>query len=119
MSNAQELENLEITITQAKLSIARMEALHRLEKNPDFQSLIARGFLESHAVRQVMLKAHPGLQSEASQKMLDQQITSIGGFKQFLIAINTEGMQAQEALTADEATREELLQEGLINDDQA
>lgn len=116
MSNAQELENVEMSIAQAKVSIARKEMLDRLANNPDFQNLIENGFMRDHAVRQVMLKAHPGLQSEAQQNLLDQQITAIGGLKQFLIAVHTEGMNAEAALIADEATREELLQEGLTDE---
>lgn len=116
MSTAQDLEAVEISIEEAKKKIERKNALARLQNHPDFITLIEKGFLESHAVRQVMLKAHPGLQSEAAQKSLDQQITAIGGFKQFLIGVHTMGMEAEAALSADEATREELLKEGLNNE---
>lgn len=116
MSNTtQDLENIEISITEAKKKIERLKALQRLEKNPDFISLIEKGFMDSHAVRQVMLKSHPGMQGEAQQNLLDQQITAIGGFKQYLVAIYSEGMQADEALKDDERTREELLKENLDN----
>ena len=111
--NTADLESIEISIAQAKVSIARKEQLDRLSKNLDFQELIEKGFMEKHAIRQVMLKAHPSLQNEAQQKILDQQIAAIGGFKQFLIGVYTEGMNAQAALTADEETRESLLAEGL------
>jgi hypothetical protein len=116
MGNAQELESVEISIAQAKKSIERKDQLLRLENNSDFKALISDGFLNSHAVRQVLLKAHPGLQTEAQQKMLDQQITAIGGFKQFLIGVYTEGMNAEAALAEDEQTREELLKEGLSDE---
>ncbi len=69
--------------------------------------------MENHAVRQVLLKAHPAMQNENAQKLLDQQITAIGGFKQFLINVYAEGCNAEQALVNDEATREELLKEGL------
>ena len=111
--NTADLESIEISIAQAKVSIARKEQLDRLSKNQDFIELIEKGFMEKHAIRQVMLKAHPSLQNEAQQKILDQQIAAIGGFKQFLIGVYTEGMNAQAALTADEETRESLLAEGL------
>lgn len=108
-----DLEALELSITQAKKLITRMEALERLQKNPDFIELIEKGFMESHAVRQVMLKAHPSLQDEKQQKLLDAQIGAIGNFRQFLIAIYTEGRNAQAALEVDEQTREDILAEGL------
>jgi len=116
MSTAEDLNSIEISIAQARVSIARKDQLVRLQGNPDFVALIEKGFMESHAVRQVMLKAHPSLQSEAQQKLLDQQITAIGGFKQFLIGVYTEGMNAAAALAADEQTREDLLAEGLADE---
>lgn len=116
MSNAQDLEILEMQITDAKKKIARKDMLVRLQNNPDFKELIEKGFLEQHAVRQVMLKAHPGMQSEATQKMLDQQITTIGGFKQFLLNVYAEGINAEVSVSADEDTREELLKEELAHD---
>ena len=113
--NAEDLDSLEISIAQAKKAIARKDCLVRLQNNQDYKELIEKGFLESHAVRQVMLKAHPSLQGEAQQKLLDQQIAAIGGFQQFLIGVYSEGMNAAQALHDDEATREELLQEDLTN----
>jgi hypothetical protein len=116
MSRAEDLENIEISIDQAKKSIARKDSLVRLQNNPDFRELIEKGFMEQHAVRQVMLKAHPSMQNDAQQKLLDQQICAIGGFRQFLIGVYTEGMNADQALTEEENTREELLREDLTND---
>jgi hypothetical protein len=113
MSTAQDLDAIEITIEEARKKIARKEGLVRLQQNADFSKLIEKGFLEDHAVRQVLLKAHPGMQGESVQKMLDQQITAIGGFKQYLISIFSEGMEAEASLEADEETREELLEEDL------
>ena len=112
---SEELEKIEISIDHAKKLIARRECLTRLQNNPDWKELIAKGFLESHAVRQVMLKSNPGLQEDKFQKALDNQIIAIGGFQQYLIAIENEGKNAIFALQADEETREELLKEELTN----
>jgi len=110
---AQDLEAIDISITQAKESIDRSEALQRLEKSPDFQKIIGKGFLEEHAIRQVLLKAHPGLQSVEQQGIINDQICAIGNFKQYLVNVFTMGMQAKQALDADERTREEILAEDL------
>jgi len=115
MSNREDLEMIEISIEDAKKAIARKDALSRLQNNKDFQDLIEKGFMEKHAIRQVMLKSHPATQNEAAQKMLDQQITAIGSFKQYLLNVYSEGMNAESALENDEATREELLKEDLTN----
>jgi hypothetical protein len=111
----EDLDSIDISIEQAKKAIARKDCLTRLQMNPDYKEIIEKGFLEAHAIRQVMLKAHPGLQSEANQKILDQQIAAVGGFQQFLIGVYSEGMQASQALHENEATREELLREDLTN----
>jgi hypothetical protein len=112
---AEELAKLEITIEQAKKDVARKDRLVRLQSNPDFKELIEKDFLESHAIRQVMLKAHPGMQDEKSQKIVDQQINAIGQLKQYLIAVYTQGLNAEVAIGEDENTREELLKEELTN----
>lgn len=115
MSVKEDLQNIEVSITQSKMDIHRKDCLARLQNNPDFRLLIEKGFLEQHAIRQVLLKAHPGMQSDEQQNLLDQQITAIGGFKQFLVSVFTAGMNAEASLTADEVTREELLKEDLSN----
>lgn len=115
MSREEDLEAIDISIDEAKAKIQRKEALERLQQNPDFKTIIDDGFLNSHAIRQVMLKAHPQMQEEKAQNMLNRQITAIGELKQFFIAIYSEGMNAANAISQDEATREELLQEDLID----
>lgn len=115
MSNAEDLQALEITIEEAKAKIARKDCLARLQANPDFRELIEKGFLEKHAIRQVMLKAHPGRQSEKDQAEHDRQIIAIGEFQQYLIAIYTHGIMAMNELADHETAQEEILQEDLTN----
>lgn len=115
MSNTEDLQAIEISIDEAKRKINRKVLLEKLQNNPEFKVLIEDGFLKDHAVRQVLLKAHPGMQQPEAQKMLDQQIIAIGGLKQYLISIWSEGMHAEAALEADENTREELLREDIDN----
>lgn len=113
MSNAEDVQQVELSIEQAKKLIARKDALVRLQMNPDFKLLIEDGFLSDHAVRQVMLKAHPGYMDEKHQKIFDTQIMAVGGLKQFLVSIFAEGMNAEQAIRSDERTLEELHAEGL------
>lgn len=111
--NAQDLAKIEKDIEAAQLAIQRLDALVRLEKNKDFKLLIGEGFLEKHAIRQIHLKGSPGMQAENIQKMIDQQLTSVAGLKQFFINIFQEGQNAKISVESDEATREALLAEGL------
>ena len=112
-TNEQDINAIEISIEDAKANIKMKDAFVRLQNNPDFKVVIEKGFLEKHAVRQVLLKAHPGMQDPAQQNLLDQQITSIGGLKQFLVSIYTQGMNAYVAMANDEATLEEIRAEEL------
>ena len=115
MSTASDIAQVEQSIAGAKDDLKRQECLARLEQNKDFRDLIMHGFLEDHAIRQVMLKAHPGLQGEKDQAMLDHQIRAIGGFKQYMVAINTAGTNAAITLAADEDTLIELRNEEIAD----
>ena len=108
----QQINNVERTIADAKKQIKRMEALQRLENNPDFQEIIMDGFLEDHAVRQVLLRGNPSIRSsEQALDSVDLQISAIGGLKQFFTGIFTMGQEALASLQADEETLEELNKE--------
>jgi hypothetical protein len=114
MSETQEqINEVEMSIADAKKAVQRRDAMYRLEKNKDFKALILEGFMEKHAVRQVMLKASPQMQSPELQAMVDMQITAIGQFKQFMYGVVVMGNNAEKAMEADEATLEELHAEEL------
>ena len=108
MTTDQEIQKIEVTIEECKKTIERRDALVRLQKNRDFISLIEDGFLREHAIRQVELKSHPGAQNEKQQQSIDNQIIAIGSFKQYLNSIRGMGEQAEQALSGDEETLEEL-----------
>jgi len=113
MSNQQDLEQVELTIEQAHFSIDQMKAVQTLAKNTDFKAIIEEGYFKKEASRLVLLRADPAMQDEFSRKTIDDQITAIGYFRHYLTTINQLGRMAEGALSADEATRQELLEEGL------
>jgi len=108
---AGQIEETEALIKDSKLKIDRKNQLLRLEKNRDFKAIIGEGYLREHAIRQVMLKSHPGLQQESAKFAVDSQLNGIGALKQFFVAIMTEGVQAEASLENEEASLEELLAE--------
>ena len=114
MSDTQEqIQSVEMSIEDAKKAVRRRDAILRLEKNKDFKYLILEGFMEKHAVKQVMLKASPAMQSPEAQNMVDLQINAIGQFKQFMYNVVLMGNNAERALENDEQTLEELHAEEL------
>lgn len=107
-----ELSELESQIKGAKTFVERAEQLDRLEKNPDFKALIMEGFLEKHAVRQVLLKGHTSyIGDDKMQKIFDAQIMGVGAFRQFLTSIRQEATRAKEEMIQAEATVTEILEE--------
>ena len=112
MSNAQDIQKVELTIEEAHKAIDRRDMLARLQNNKDFQTLIEDGFFRDHAIRQVELKSHPSAQGEKQKFAIDSQITAIGGFRQYLVGIKGLGDQAAEALDSHEQTLEDLNNEG-------
>jgi hypothetical protein len=104
-----ELSQVELSIEEAQKNIDRMEALTRLRKNKDFILLVEEGYLQDEAARVVLAKAEPGLQGNDQQIMLDNMITAIGYFRQYLNKIYQFGNHSKQAISEHRTTREELM----------
>ena len=108
-----QIEQIEVSIEQAKDAIDRMKTLERLRNNDDFIKIIREGYFKEEAIRLVMMKSSHNFQGEQAQKDIIKDIDSIGRLEQYFGAIYQIGHTAQRALEADEETREELLAEEL------
>ena len=108
----QQIEQLEITIDQAKANIDMADALQRLYDNKDFKIVITNGYFTDEASRLVLAKAMPELSGDDAQKDIENCIIAIGHFRQHLNSIFVKGNMAQKALHDAEGTREEILSEG-------
>jgi len=112
MNNVNEdaqLEQIEISMKQARKSIDRMKSLEKLTNNKEFINIVLEGYFEGEASRLVLLKADPALQSVEDQKQLDNSITAIGYLRQYFITVNQVGRMSEKSLDADQETQEELL----------
>ena len=112
----QNLQQVEISVEEAKETVALAEALQRLHDNADFKTVILTGYFEKESQRSVMLKSDINFQGEENQRQLADIITGIGMLGQYFHKIFTLGEQAHQGLVADEKTREELLEEQLKDD---
>tara|TARA_B110000914_G_scaffold37682_1_gene30839 strand:+ start:423 stop:755 length:333 start_codon:yes stop_codon:yes gene_type:complete len=106
-----EIEQIEIGIDAARKDVAKMEGLLRLIDNKDFQALIDTGYFVDEASRLVILKADPSMQDERLQKTINDGITAIGHFRQYLNTVMQIGRMAEQGIREDEETRQELLAE--------
>lgn len=109
----QSIETIELSIDHSKQLISRKASLEKLIKNREFKTIILEGYFEKEAQRLVMLKSDPNMQSDESQKEIIKHIDSIGLLRQYFNGIRVLGNQAEKALVADEATKEEMLEEDL------
>lgn len=107
------VQAIEENIRQAKEIVELDKALQRLSQNQDFRKVIKQGYFEKEAIRLVSLKADPSMQSEQSQKSIVAQIDAIGGLMSYFRTVGFNALQALKAIEADEATRDEILEEEL------
>ena len=104
-----DLQQIEITIEDAKALIENRERLLRLGKNRDFKALIVEGYFKEEAARLVQDK--PYSNSDAMREDMERNIDAIGYFRMYLNAIDQQGMTASRSLLDHEATRTEILEE--------
>lgn len=113
MNNDAQLEQVELSIAQAKSTSNKMHDLMALTNNKNFESIILEGYFKDEASRLVLLKAEPAMQEAASQKAIEDGINAIGHFRQYLHTTMQLGRMAEKAILDDEEAREELLREGV------
>ena len=112
MTQSEQLEAVDHSISRAKDQIAMADALGRLYKNRDFKKVFLDGFLNEEAARTVRALANPAMQDAQNQAMLQKQIIAVGQVHQFMLTIDRIGMMARKSLGEFEETREEILREG-------
>lgn len=113
VENEMQLQQLEISMSQAKKRIAKMDILKRLVKNKDFKELIEEDYFEKEPGRLTLLLADPSCQDEEIQKDIHNQMIAIAYLRRYFVGINQMGRTAIASLEADEQTQEEILAEDL------
>jgi hypothetical protein len=112
MDIAQQIEQIEVSIEEAKKTIALGDKFEKLRHIPEFQEIIEEGYFQDESKRLVLLLADANMQDEGSQKMLKDGIIGIGQLFQYFRTIKGLASQAKNALAADEETHADLLTEG-------
>jgi|TARA_R110000796_G_scaffold251496_1_gene383036 hypothetical protein len=108
-----EIEQIDVSIDVARKDVEKMNGLLRLIKNKDFQSLIDDGYFVNESSRLVILRADPSMQDEVSQRTINDGMTAIGHFRQYLNTVMQIGRMSEQGIKEDEETRQELLAEEL------
>ena len=102
MTDNSQVEQIEISIDQAKSYVARRDSMHKLIKNPDFDAIVTRGYFDVEAARLVMAKAEPNMQTPEAQDALDKQIIGVGYARLYFRSILQLGDVAARDLAASE-----------------
>lgn len=105
----QQIEEIELNITEAKKIVAQGKSLEKLLSSRDFKNVFLEGYLEKEAVRLVHLKADANMQGEEAQQSILTQIDAIGSLTHYMNVVRHQAMLAEKAIASDEETRDELL----------
>ena len=108
-----ELNRIEESIKKHKEIVELGKSLERLFANRDFKEIILEDYMQKEAIRLVQLKAEPSMQTESSQKSILGQIDAIGTLAQYFQTLRFKVSMAEKTIEIDEATRDEMLEEGL------
>ena len=112
-NSEQQLQEVQLTIEQAKANIDRMKKLHRLFENEDFQDIINEGYFIEEAARLVGARADANVQGPEEQRHINILIDGVGALRHYFGNIERWGNMAEQALNNHEETREEILREQL------
>lgn len=113
MSRLDDIKEVEYSIQQAKTAVELGLCLTKLQNNRDFRKLILEYYFEQESIRLVHAKSDTALQSDFAQAIILKQMDSIGSLKHFFDRIQNTAAIAYKTIESDEATRDELLEEGL------
>lgn len=91
-------DQLDEYIEKLQHPIKLMEHLHRLQDNPDFKALINEEYLREEAIRAVMLKGDPEMQTVERQSDINNVITGIGNLRTFFNRVYRFGNNAIESV---------------------
>lgn len=118
MSIESDIHEVETSIENVKRAIERHERLNKLMDNQDWKALIEEGYFKEEAARVVGLKADLQMRMAGDVQMqwLEDMITGIGAFQQYLNFIRQAGAAAKQQLEQHQETHATLLKEQLGGD---
>lgn len=111
LTRDQEIQQIELTIGQARKFIAIGDALTRLEKNEDFKKLIFNEYFVEEAARFTSLLAEPAMQRPDQQSALFNSLRAISELKQWLLTTKMKHEQFVHELQANQELLDEIRSE--------
>lgn len=116
MSQTQ-IEQIEMSIEEAKKVVERGERAKRLATNPDFKALVLDGYFTEEAARLVHLMSDPTLNDQI-RECIQRDMVGIGGFKRYLRTLVQMGDIAAHEIQTSHETLDEIRAEDLEESDE-
>ena len=104
-------QTIELTRDAAKDKVELVEALERLQKNPDFQKVIMDEYMTNFPVQLVHSLAFPSMQDAEQQASIDHSLRGVGELNMFFSVLHNQAQMAQKAMEDADAELELIRQE--------
>ncbi|MBL1322176.1 MAG: hypothetical protein COA63_014125 [Methylophaga sp.] len=105
-----EIEEIEVSIEEAKQVVARGDLLNKLINTPEFQELVDKGYFNDEAIRLVNLYNDPSVPVDA-RALVANDLGGIGAFKRYLRVIGMMAQTAQNEIDSHKANLEYIQEE--------
>lgn len=109
-----DIEQVELTIAEAKKVVDRGRMAEKLSRNPDFKKLVMDGYFVDEAARLVHLSSDPTLPENIRNVVL-RDMNGPGAFKRYLSALVQMGKNAAREIEEHQETLDELREEELYD----
>ena len=106
-----QIEQVEITIEQAKEKVTQKSSLDKLLSNKDFIDIILVGYFKNEASAMALMLGNPATQTEVDQTRIIKNIEGIGRLNNYFSSIMQLGHIAEKTIKEHEELRSELLKE--------
>tara|TARA_R110000850_G_scaffold233967_3_gene358864 strand:+ start:7285 stop:7617 length:333 start_codon:yes stop_codon:yes gene_type:complete len=104
-----DIDQIEISIKDAKDMVSARDALLKLKSNRDFKKIVLEGYFEKEAVRLVGLLAAPGM--DAHKNLIVRDLEAISSLQSYFQSVLMIGDTAANSVAEYEAELEMLRQE--------
>ena len=106
----QQVEELQISIEEAKRKVDLANTVLRLQQNSDYKKIFSDAYFVKYAARLVALKA--SMRTDEKQlAFINAHLNAIGTVQEYLRVILAEGQMAQNSIKDAEAEKDILLSE--------
>ena len=112
MSTEEELNQLDASMAEAKHFIDIKKSVEKLFRNREFKKVILEYYFKEEAARLVMAKS--SFMNDDQKQLIDNMIYGVGALKNWLESVMRRGDEMDQAIEGHEKTREELLQEEVL-----